>query len=58
MIFVLSPDILPNRLAQVQGENLSFGFPTRFDTNQAVRPQVMTGGLKFWFWEVEGLWYL
>ena len=28
-------------------ENLSSGFPTRSDTNQAVQPQKMARGLKF-----------
>ena len=35
-------------------ENLSSGFPTR----QAVQPQKMARGLKFWIKEVEGLYYL
>ena len=38
-------------------ENLSFGFPTRSDTNWAVQPQKMTRGLKFWIKEEEGLYY-
>ena len=33
------------------------GFPTRSDTNRAVQPQKMAGGLKFWMYEVEGLYY-
>ena len=28
-------------------ENRSSGFPTRFNTNRAVQPQKMAGGLKF-----------
>ena len=32
-------------------------FPTRCDTNQAVQPQKMNRGLKFWIKEVEGLYY-
>ena len=35
--------------------NLSLGFLTRFDINQAVQPQKMAIGLKFRIWEVEGL---
>ena len=35
--------------------NLSSGFQTRSDTNQALRPQKMTRGLKFWIQEEEGL---
>ena len=34
-------------------ENLSSGLPIRSDTNRAVRPQNMDGGLKFWIYEVE-----
>ena len=34
-----------------------FGFPTKFDTNLAVQPQKMLKGLKFRFWEVEGVYY-
>ena len=40
------------------GEKLSSEFPTRSDTNQAVQPQKMAGGLKFRIWEVGGLYYL
>ena len=40
------------------GENLSSGFPTRLDINQAVQPRKMAIGLKFWILEVEGLYYL
>ena len=32
-------------------------FPTRSDTNQAVQPQKMARDSKFWFKEVEGLYY-
>ena len=39
-------------------ENLSSGFPTRSDTNQAVLSQKMARGLKFLIKEVEGLYYL
>ena len=39
-------------------ENLSSGFPTRSDTNQAVQSQQMARGLKFRILEVEGLYYL
>ena len=35
----------------------SLGFPTRSDTNQALQPQKMTRGLKFWIKKVEGLYY-
>ena len=45
-------------LSQSLIENLSLGFPTRFDTNWAVQPQKVAGGLKFWILEVEGLYYL
>ena len=38
-------------------ENLSSGFPTRFDTKQAVQIQKMVRDLKFWSKEVEGLYY-
>ena len=31
---------------------------TRSDANQAVQPQKMARGLKFWTKEVEGLYYL
>ena len=34
-----------------------FLFPTWSDTNQAVQPQKMARGLKFWIQEVEGLFY-
>ena len=37
---------------------LSLGFPTRFDTNRAVRPQKMDRGLKIQIQEVEGLYYM
>ena len=37
---------------------LSSGFPTRSDTNRAVQSPKMARGLKFWMWEVEGLYYL
>ena len=36
--------------------NLSLGFPTRSDTNQAVQPQ-MANGLKFLIKKVDGLIY-
>ena len=39
-------------------ENLSSGFPTRSDTNLAVRPQKMARGLKFRIYVVKGLYYL
>ena len=35
----------------------SSGFPTRSDTNRAVQSQKMARGLKFWMWEVEGLYH-
>ena len=35
-------------------ENLSSGFLTRSDTNQAVQPQKMAGSLKFWIKKAEG----
>ena len=38
--------------------NRSLGFPTWSDTNRAVQPQKMAGGLKFRIEEVEGLYYL
>ena len=37
---------------------LSSGFPTRFDTNRARKPQKMDRGLKIQIQEVEGLYYL
>ena len=40
------------------GENLSLGFPTMSDTNQAVQPQKMARDLKFLIKELEGLYYL
>ena len=36
----------------------TFWFQTRSDTNQAVQLQKVARGLKFWFKEVEGLFYL
>ena len=33
---------------------LSSMFSTRSDTNRAVQPQKITGGLQFWIFEVEG----
>ena len=36
----------------------SSGFSTMSDTNQAVQPQKMAGGLIFRIWQVEGLCYL
>ena len=36
----------------------SSGFMTRPSTNQAVQPQKMARGLKFWIKIVEGLFYL
>ena len=36
----------------------AFRFPTRSYTNWDVQPQKMARGLKFWTWEVEGLYYL
>ena len=44
-------------LAMLQ-ENQLAGFPTRFDTNQAVQPQKIVKGLKCWIYKVEGLYYL
>ena len=36
-----------------------WGFQTRSDTNQVVLPiEDIAKGLKFWIWEVEGLYYL
>ena len=35
----------------------TFWFPTWSDTNQAVQLQKMARGLKFWVYEVEGLYY-
>ena len=35
-----------------------FGFPTRSDTNWALQLQKVVKGLKFWIYEVEGLYYL
>ena len=32
-------------------------FPNRFDTNRAVQPQKRARSLKFWIYEVEGLYY-
>ena len=37
---------------------MSPGFWTRSDTNQAVQPQKMARGLKFWIEKVEGLYYV
>ena len=34
-------------ISAVSQENLSLGFPTRFDTNKAVLPQKVARGLKF-----------
>ena len=39
-------------------ENLSFGYPTRSETNGAMQAQKMAIGLKFWIQEVEGLYYM
>ena len=38
--------------------NRSSGFPTRSDTNQAVQPQKIARGLKFWILVVEELHYM
>ena len=38
-------------------ENRSSGFPTRSDTNWTVQLLNMAKGLKFWIYEVEGLYY-
>ena len=38
--------------------NRSSGFPTRSDTNRAVQPQKIAGGLKFRIYVEEGLYYL
>ena len=53
-----------NRLCYEFNFNLSLivrkpvlGVPTRSDTNQAVKPQKMARGLKFWIEVVEGLHY-
>ena len=37
--------------------NRSSGFPTRSDTNQAVQPQKMARGLKFWIYKVDVLYF-
>ena len=42
----------------VSQKNLSSGFPTRSDTNQAVQPLKMVRNLKFWNLKIEGLYYL
>ena len=39
-------------------ENLSSGFPTRSNTNWAVKIQKMARGLKLWIQKVIGLYYL
>ena len=39
-------------------KNLSSGFQTRSDTNQAVQPQKMARDLKYRIWEEERLHYL
>ena len=39
-------------------QNLSSGFQTRSNTNQAVQAQEMARGLQFGIYEVEGLYYL
>ena len=39
-------------------ENLSMGFLTRFETIRTVQPQKMNRCIKFWIYEVEGLFYL
>ena len=46
------------RYEQHHDKNLSSGFPSRCDTNQAVEPQKLTKGLKIWIKEVERLYYL
>ena len=38
-------------------ENLSSGFPTRYDTKRSVQPQEMARGWKFRIEELEGLYY-
>ena len=38
-------------------KNRSSGFPTRSYTNRAVQPHKMARSLKFWVYEVEGLYY-
>ena len=38
-------------------ENRSSGVPTRSNTNRAVQLLNMARGLKFWIYEVEGLYY-
>ena len=43
---------------ELNRENLSSGFPTRSDKNRAVQPLEMVRGLKFWIYEVEGLYFL
>ena len=45
-------------MSAMSQENLSSGFPTWSDTNQAVQPQKVARGLKFRTDEVEGLCYL
>ena len=41
-------------------KNTPLGFPTRYDTNRAVQPQIVSRGLKFRIYKVEGvfLYYL
>ena len=56
---MINNDIKMNGDLQMIGatsrKNLSLGFPTRPDTNQAVQQQKMAMGLKFRIWEVERL---
>ena len=42
----------------MSGENLSSGFPTRFNTNQPVQSLKMARSLKFWIKVEMGLYYL
>ena len=39
-------------------DNLSLGFPTRFNTSRTEQPQKMARGLEYWIYKVEGLYYL
>ena len=41
----------------VSQENLSSGFPTMFNTNQAVQPQKIVRGLKFQIYKDERIYY-
>ena len=39
-------------------ENLSLGFPTRSETNRAVKSHKRGRSFKVWIYEVEGLFFL